>query len=69
MVVAVPALQCSEFLDYERRVQQQWMLFPGGYVDVLVMRVPPEENLDEISDELTDHQLASIRTQLAQILE
>lgn len=45
------------------------MPFPGGYGHFLVMTVPPGDNLDEISDELTNRQLDSIRTQLARILE
>lgn len=58
-----------QYLDHLSRNQPAWMPFPGGYADFLVMKVPPGQNLDEIQDELTDRQLASIRTQLAHILE
>lgn len=58
-----------EYLDHFSRTQPAWMVFPGGYTDFLVMKMPPGKNLNEIQDELTDRQLASIRTQLAHILE
>ncbi|PLB53284.1 hypothetical protein P170DRAFT_351400 [Aspergillus steynii IBT 23096] len=58
-----------QYINYERRTQPEWMPFPKGCVHVLVMKVPPGENLDEIRDDLTDRQLDSIRTQLAHILE
>lgn len=55
--------------EYIRLNQPEWMPFPGGYTDFIVMKIPPGENLDDIYDELTDSQLASIRKQLANILE
>ncbi|KAH8430854.1 uncharacterized protein LDX57_008518 [Aspergillus melleus] len=58
-----------QYVDNLSRVQPKWMAFPGGYVDFLVMKPASGENLDAILEELTDRQLASIRTQLAHILE
>ncbi|PYI05176.1 hypothetical protein BO78DRAFT_346135 [Aspergillus sclerotiicarbonarius CBS 121057] len=58
-----------QYLTHETHYQPEWMPFPDGYVDLIVMKPPPGENVDEIQDELTDRQLASIRTQLAHILE
>ncbi|KAE8332993.1 hypothetical protein BDV39DRAFT_199342 [Aspergillus sergii] len=43
--------------------------FDGGAVFFLVMGTVPGEDVDEIRDELSDAQLASIRSQLARILE
>ncbi|RAK97939.1 uncharacterized protein BO80DRAFT_179776 [Aspergillus ibericus CBS 121593] len=57
------------YLAHETHYQPEWMPFPDGYVDFIVMQNPPGENVNEIQDELTDRQLASIRTQLAHILE
>ncbi|RAK74669.1 uncharacterized protein BO72DRAFT_450546 [Aspergillus fijiensis CBS 313.89] len=58
-----------KYADHLICYQPDWMPFPGGYGHFLVMTVPPGDNLDEISDELTNRQLDSIRTQLARILE
>ncbi|RAL03492.1 uncharacterized protein BO80DRAFT_488488 [Aspergillus ibericus CBS 121593] len=58
-----------KYLKHQTQDQPEWMPFPDGYVDFIVMKPPPGENLDEIHEELTDRQLASIRTQLAHILE
>ncbi|KAB8275388.1 hypothetical protein BDV30DRAFT_236755 [Aspergillus minisclerotigenes] len=43
--------------------------FGGGAVFFLVMGTVPGEDVDEIRDELSDAQLASIRSQLTRILE
>ncbi|PWY74514.1 hypothetical protein BO94DRAFT_227803 [Aspergillus sclerotioniger CBS 115572] len=53
----------------ETQDQPEWMPYPGGYVDFIVMHTPYGENIDEIRDKLTNGQLDSIRTQLANILE
>lgn len=50
-------------------VQSEWMPFPGGYMDYIIMKPPLDQNVDEIKDELHDRQLGSIRTQLMHILE
>ncbi|GKZ32311.1 hypothetical protein AbraIFM66950_001627 [Aspergillus brasiliensis] len=58
-----------KYYKHETQLQEDWMPFPDGYIDLLVMQIPPGENVDDIQDELTDQQLGSIRTQLAHILE
>ncbi|CAK41143.1 hypothetical protein CBS115989_9123 [Aspergillus niger] len=58
-----------KYYHHETQFQEEWMPFPDGYIDFLVMQIPPGENVDVIQDELTDRQLESIRTQLAHILE
>lgn len=58
-----------KYYHHETQFQEEWMPFSDGYIDFLVMQIPPGENVDVIQDELTDRQLESIRTQLAHILE
>ncbi|KNG86317.1 hypothetical protein ANOM_005216 [Aspergillus nomiae NRRL 13137] len=58
-----------KYRTHETQYQEEWMPFPGGYIDFFVMQLPPGENVNEIQDELTNRQLESIRTQLAYILE
>ncbi|EHA25760.1 hypothetical protein ASPNIDRAFT_43826 [Aspergillus niger ATCC 1015] len=58
-----------EYYHHETQFQEEWLPFPGGYIDFLGMQIPPGENVDDVQDELTDRQLESIRTQLAHILE
>ena len=58
-----------KYYCHETQSQEDWMPFPNGYIDFLVMQIPPGENVEDIQDELTDQQLDSIRTQLAHTLE
>lgn len=45
------------------------MPFPGGSVWFLVLSTVPGDSVDEVCDELSDNQLASIKKQLASIFE
>ncbi|PWY74490.1 hypothetical protein BO94DRAFT_589172 [Aspergillus sclerotioniger CBS 115572] len=58
-----------KYVTRETQDQPEWMPFPDGYVDFLVLKTPLGQNVDDIQDGLTDDQLASIRTQLAHILD
>ena len=58
-----------KYAAHETQDQPEWMPFPGGYVDFLVLHPPFGENVNKIQPELSNRQLASIRTQLARILE
>lgn len=55
--------------NHETQNQPEWMPFPGGYLEFIVMDFPPGENVDEIQFDLTDRQRKSIRTKLANLLE
>ncbi|OJJ67635.1 hypothetical protein ASPBRDRAFT_660910 [Aspergillus brasiliensis CBS 101740] len=46
-----------KYYKHETQFQEDWMPFPDGYIDFLVMQIPPGENVDDIQDELTDEQL------------
>ncbi|RAH55258.1 hypothetical protein BO85DRAFT_499031 [Aspergillus piperis CBS 112811] len=58
-----------KYLNHETHEQPDWMPFPGGYLEFIVMEFPPGKNVDDIREELTDTQRRSIRKQLAHLLE
>ena len=57
------------FIAYEDTVQDHFMPYPGGYINVIIMSKLPEQNVERILLDLSDQERSIIREQLASVLE
>ncbi|PWY86626.1 hypothetical protein BO94DRAFT_575665 [Aspergillus sclerotioniger CBS 115572] len=46
-----------KYIAHETQDQPEWMPYPGGYIDFLVLRTPLGQKVDDIQHLLTDKQL------------
>jgi hypothetical protein len=57
-----------EYKEHWTQKQGHAWSFPGGLIDCLIMGQVPGKNINTIYEDLSDEQLASIKSQLAKIL-
>ena len=57
------------FIAYEDTVQDHFMPYPGGYINVIIMSKLPGQNVARILLDLSEQERSIIREQLASVLE